>query len=194
MEVAMQQGREIMRVLRDEASGGIVIEVQGRAYNNIREITDGRVGRTVLQAIADLVKFTGGLVRLPAEKPGSSPPPPAVPPPAPSVTPQEQVEEEFLRRVATGGVGLGGGVSSPAVSPTLPSSSPGSFVREINDIFQRYLQKAGLKGEPTNMVMADIHGGLRIKIGADYFSSPDEVTDPTIQQMIKAAVKEWEQR
>jgi hypothetical protein len=187
------RGREIMRVLRDEASGGIVVEVRGRAYSDIREITDGRVGRMVLQAIADLVKFTGGLVKLPAGKPGSSASPPAVPPVTPASASQEQVEEELLRRVAAGEIGLEDDiavrVSRPAVEP-----SPNDFVREINAIFQRYLRKAGLEGEPTNMVTTDLHGGLCIKIGADYFEGPDEVTDPTIRQMIKAAVKEWEQR
>jgi hypothetical protein len=189
----MQQGQEIMRVLRDEASGGILIEVQGRTYSNIREITDGRVGRMVLQAIADLVKFTAGLIKLPVEKPGPSPL--AAPPPAPAVAPgpesQLRTEQELLRRVVAGEVGLEGDISGRVGGPAVPPS-PSSFVQEINEIFQGYLLKAGLKGEPTNMVTTDFHGGLRIKIGADYFSSPDEVTDPTLRQMIKAAVKEWE--
>jgi hypothetical protein len=35
-------------------------------------------------------------------------------------------------------------------------------------------------------------GGLQIQVGGRYFSSADEVPDPTIRNLIKAAVKEWE--
>ena len=35
-------------------------------------------------------------------------------------------------------------------------------------------------------------GGLQIQVGIRYFSSADEVPDPTIRDLIKAAVKEWE--
>jgi len=35
-------------------------------------------------------------------------------------------------------------------------------------------------------------GGLQIQVGGQYFSSSDEVPDPAIRNLIKAAVREWE--
>lgn len=49
---------EVMRVLRDRVTGAIVVEVEGKRYRLLREIKDERVGRLVLQAAADLVRFT----------------------------------------------------------------------------------------------------------------------------------------
>lgn len=183
----MQKGREIMRVLRDEQSGEVVVEVEGRVYKSIREISDGRVGHTVLQTIAELLKFTGGLVKPPTAK--------EAPPPSPqaAVVSDKKIreEEELLQKVASGEIGLEDNVALRlSLRPVEPS--PSDFIKEINRIFQRYLLKAGMEGEPTNMVTTDLRGGLRIKIGAEYFGSPDEVANLTIRQMLKAAVKEWE--
>jgi hypothetical protein len=35
-------------------------------------------------------------------------------------------------------------------------------------------------------------GSLQIQVGMRYFSNADEVPDPAIRGLIKAAVKEWE--
>jgi hypothetical protein len=202
----MDQAREIMRVSRDE-TGGIVVEVQGRTYKHIREITDGQVGRLVLQAIADLVKFTGGLIAVATTEqrlPTKAVPPAAAAPEAPRESPvsapPERPEEEFLRQVAAGKVGAKEegpirrglfGLRRP--KPVLPPL-PTNFVAEINAIFQRRLLEAGLAGEPENLVTADIKGGLRIKVSGGFYSSPDEVADPVIRDLLKASVKEWEER
>jgi len=52
---------EVMRVIRDEKMGRVLVEVKGARYAHIREIQDPQVGRRVLWAIADLVRFTGGM-------------------------------------------------------------------------------------------------------------------------------------
>jgi hypothetical protein len=56
---------EVMRVIRDERTGRVLVEVDGKRYAHIREITDAQVGRSVLWAIADLVGFTGGMATNP---------------------------------------------------------------------------------------------------------------------------------
>jgi hypothetical protein len=52
---------EVMRVIRDSETGRICVAVGDRQYTHIREITDAQVGRRVLWAIADLIRFTGGM-------------------------------------------------------------------------------------------------------------------------------------
>jgi hypothetical protein len=56
---------EVMRVIRDDRTGQVLIEVDGKRYAHIREITDAQVGRRVLWAISDLVRFTGGMATNP---------------------------------------------------------------------------------------------------------------------------------
>jgi hypothetical protein len=56
---------EVMRVIRDERTARIVVEVEGQSYTHIREIQDAQVGRRVLWAIADLIRFTGGMAANP---------------------------------------------------------------------------------------------------------------------------------
>ncbi len=50
---------EVMRVLRDRTNNNIIVEVEGRRYKRLADIRDGRVGRQIVQAAADLVKFSG---------------------------------------------------------------------------------------------------------------------------------------
>jgi len=59
--VAPARPGEVMRVIRDEKTGRVLVEVDGKQYAHIREIADAQVGRRVLWAIADLVDFTGGM-------------------------------------------------------------------------------------------------------------------------------------
>ncbi len=53
------QSFEVMRILRDVRGKGIIVEVEGQKYERLADIKDGRVGRQVLHAAADLVRFTG---------------------------------------------------------------------------------------------------------------------------------------
>jgi hypothetical protein len=54
-----------MRVIRDEHTGRVLVQVDGKQYAHIHEIADARVGRRVLWAIADLLRFTGGMAANP---------------------------------------------------------------------------------------------------------------------------------
>jgi len=56
---------EVMRVIRDQETGRVLVQVGGKQYAHIREIHDAQVGRRVLWAIADLVRFTGGMATNP---------------------------------------------------------------------------------------------------------------------------------
>lgn len=79
---------EVMRVLRDEQTGRTIIKVGEEQYAHIREIKDPQVGRRVLWAIADLIRFTGGMAANPqALRTISQDAPPA--PPRPEVASEQ---------------------------------------------------------------------------------------------------------
>lgn len=59
------QPGEVMRVIRDQQTGRVLVQVQGQRYEHLRDIADAQVGRRVLWAIADLIRFTGGMATHP---------------------------------------------------------------------------------------------------------------------------------
>jgi hypothetical protein len=211
--------KQMMRVLRDEDTGAIVVEVEGRQYRQLVEIQDGRIGNRVLEAIADLIKFTGGIVRgqwaaasvtpvVPTREMPHQPQvvEPASPPRSVAVEPPLSDEEEaFLQRLREGDLQVGqtpAREARPSITGFLRRRRPqaaaeeaeagGTFIDEIEAILQRMISTVPTPlGEGVH-VRTGPDGGLQIQVGGRYFSRSDEVPDPAIRDLIKAAVKEWE--
>jgi hypothetical protein len=211
--------KEIMRVLRDEDTGAIIVEVEGNRYRRLTEIRDGKIGNQVLEAIADLVKFTGGVVRgqwaagsvtpvIPTRE--RFPQPQVVdsanPPRAVAAEPPGSDEgEAFLRRLREGDSQVSE-IPSREARPSIMgfirrrepqvaaegTGSGGTFIDEIEEILQRMISAAPTPLGKEVHVRTGSDGGLQIEVGGRYFSSADEVPDPAVRDLIKAAVKEWE--
>lgn len=230
---------EVMRVIRDEQSGRVLVQVEGKQYTHIREITDARVGRRVLWAIADLVRFTGGmatnpqavrsvapqpaatepaqvsepaatsgsvldrLAQPPASTPGPAPqtggtapvaPVPATRPrtrpsyrPSVPVTPEEKPRQGYsLVSYFRQGFERRGS--------TEPVSSSTSFIDEIEEILQDHIARRPAPLPYEVHVRTGPDDALQIRVGSDIYGSPDEVPDPEIRELIRAAVSEWESR
>ncbi len=222
---------EVMRVIRDEQTGRVLVHVEGKQYAHIREITDARVGRRVLWAIADLVRFTGGMATNPqavrsvldaAPPPQEQPATAAVtspPPPPPSVQvapPTSAAPRAVAPTMSTPArPSTRSYESSPpetqgtrkrynlvdyfrqgfqARASAEPIPGPTSFIDEIEEILQGYLQALPTPLPFEVHMLSSETGLLQIEVGNDTYSSPDEVPDPQIQQLIRAAVAEWEKR
>jgi hypothetical protein len=212
--------REIMRVLRDEDTGAIIVEVEGNRYRRLTEIQDGRIGNQVLEAIADLIRFTGGIVGgqwaaasvtpvVPTRERPHQPQivEPASPPRAVAAEPPGSDEETFLQRLREGDLQISKTPPKEEAQPSImgyftrrrkpqaadePTGARGTFIDEIEAILQRMISTAPTPLGKEVHVGTDPDGGLQIQVGGRYFSSPDEVPDPAIRNLIKAAVKEWE--
>lgn len=74
-------------------------------------------------------------------------------------------------------------------SESLPSLN---LADEINHIFQGKLNSASL-GMVDAQVETNPDGGVRIRVGTIYYSSPDEVPDPRLRELLKLAIAEWDQ-
>lgn len=209
---------EVMRLLRDRVTGALVVDMAGKKYRAVREIKDGETGRRLLQTAADLLQFTE--VMLPKEKetaPSRKPPAPStlargmVPqqeePPVPRTPAPPSVEQEFLESLRQSGLEASE-IESPSLSPIeffrrgfaarrraqlqgdVPS--PRSFVDEIEEILQRFVRTY------PSFVGKEVHIGtgredkIQIQVGQDFYNSPDEIPDPEIRGIIKAAIQEWE--
>lgn len=210
--------KEIMRVLRDGDTGAIVVEVEGHQYRQLVEIRDGRIGSQVLEAIADLIKFTGGIVTgqwaksVPTLVPTVEKPPqpqgiePTDRPQAAPVEPLSRDEEEaFLRRLREGDLQVSktpAKEARPGIMGFIRRQKPqaaaegtgtgGTFIDEIEEILQRMISTTPTPLGKEIHVRTGPDGGLQIEVDGQYFSRADEVPDPAIRDLIRAAVKQWE--
>jgi pyruvate/2-oxoglutarate dehydrogenase complex dihydrolipoamide acyltransferase (E2) component len=191
---------EVMRVIRDERTGRVLVEVEGRQYAHIREIEDAQVGRRVLWAIADLLRFTGGMAANPqavrsvvqqvaqdagiadgVETPASPPAAPLPVVPSTSAISSRYSLVDFFRR----------GFESPQTTPP-PGSR--SFIDEIEAILQVHVQRRPTPLPYEVHVATGPDNRLQIRVGLDVYGSPDEVPDLGVRELIRAAVDEWERR
>jgi hypothetical protein len=87
-----------------------------------------------------------------------------------------------------GFLGIG---STPQPTPILPEIN---LAEEINEIVQARLRYSPLANTHHIEITSDLSGGIRIKVDGQYYSSPDDVPDPAVKELIKASIKEWERR
>jgi hypothetical protein len=205
------QPGEVMRVIRDEQTGQVVVQVEGERYTHIREIQDARVGRRVLWAIADLVRFTGGMATNPQAvrtaiasdaapaaqvatpgtprvepdaQPTVGPSAPAVTAPAsPAALPgRRRGVMDYIRR------------SMEPPEPVQPLPSPTAFVDEIQEILQQQIRTLASPLQVPVHVQSGEDGMLQIKVGFNTYNSADDIPDAVIRLLIRYAVREWEHR
>jgi hypothetical protein len=210
----------VLRLLRDRVTGALIVEVEEKRYRKLSEIKDGRIGRQVLQTAADLVRFTE--VLQPRERPATrQPSPPAPPtlalkvapfleqePPVPRTPAPPSVEREFLQSLSQQGQLRREEEVKPSLSPIEffrrgfaarraarlqgGTSAPPSFVEEIEGILQRFVRTY------PSFIGKEVHvgtgpgGGIRIQVENDFYDTPDDIPDPEIRGIIKAAIQEWE--
>jgi hypothetical protein len=205
-----------MRVIRDEQTARILVEVGDERYAHIREISDAQVGRRVLWAIADLIRFTGGMaanaqaVRSAAQQSAQeqglsvsqdaegqqtgeavdvahAPARPKVPAPSTPARPEPDIGAPHSISAF-----FQRGLQASTVSPALPG--PTSFVLEIEDILQEMVvQRTPPLSEEVH-VSTGPQNQLRVEVGGEVYGSVSEVPDPEIRTLIQAAVAEWEDR
>jgi hypothetical protein len=191
---------EVMRVLRDPDSGRVLVEVEGRRYEHIREIEEAQAGRRVLWAIADLIRFTGGMatnaraVRSASEGMAWEERASGAAWPAQASALSDagmgeassanlgQSVREFFRR----------GLNPPPTGDSAPE--PGWFIDQIEAILQARVQALDAPLPYEVHVSSGPEQRLQIRVGQEVYGSVDEIPDPQAQALIRAAVEEWERR
>lgn len=223
---------ELLRLLRHPETGQLVVEVAGRRYTRLTDVTDKKVGQYVLKLAAHLLAFTNGMVATDAgvkpvyhPKVGETPRPipapvsapaspgaasaapaarevraaeayspgvaPARPNPKPSLltshqAPAAAVEEEKVQRR-----GIFGFARPTTTGPRLPMLN---LAGQINDIVQARLLNSPLAASHRVEIRDDPGGGIQISVNDVSYSSPDDIPDSSIKELIKGAIKEWESR
>jgi hypothetical protein len=74
-----------------------------------------------------------------------------------------------------------------------PPAAPLSIVSQIDEILQVRLMGGPLAGRGIKLLESP-DGGVTVVIGSQKFAGIDEVTDPEVQSVIRAATAEWEKK
>jgi hypothetical protein len=225
---------ELIRLMGDPARDHFCVHVAGHCYKRLIEVGESATGQLVLEAVTRLLQFSSGLLatndgvgfvtvpplrldthaaflagsdgssRQAPQEPAGSPVAPAegaskVPDSGSGEAPEDE-QERFLRQLRDQVPPDAAIVERPSLMGSIrrmrkkPSSDPLpalNLVEEIDRIFQSKLMASSMAGKDAKITAAS-DGGVGIRVGAVYYSSPDEVPDPQLRDMLKLAIAEWE--
>jgi hypothetical protein len=192
---ARGSAHEVLRVLRDNLTGRLLLEIAGKRYASLDEVGEGEMRQALLMTLHDLETFAGGApaaLNVPAQQTSElagAASVPAVPTraakpaaekatdeyrplPPPTMNPFKQMA--VLREMAKN-----------------PPPPPKTITEQIDEVLQ-----ARISGTPM------IHRGLHVKPGprgdavfeadGQSYLSVDELPDVEVRDVIRAAVAEWE--
>ncbi len=193
----------LMRVLRDQ-EGFMVVEVGGQRYRRLFDIRDGEIGQQVLNTINHLVAFSQGHeshVPLPSLQDVSPSPAPITPPALGSEVVEEQSQALF-DQLQQQGQPQAKKASRITMDP-MPfrrrsESSEGAIslnlAGEIDRLLQIQVKASPEFSQRLIQVSSAPDGGLRFRVDNAHYDGIDQISDPQIQALIRAAIAEWEAR
>lgn len=170
---------EEMRVLRD-ASGELVVEIEGRRYRSLREIEDERVGRRFLAAAQALAGFAR-LADIAGSTPQAAPRDSAPEPPLPGAQPPL----EPARRL--------GLFKRPQLADAEPVDER-PVAEQIEELLQTRLATSPEFASRSIHLRSALDGGVRIVVDGEVFEGVDAVPEPQIQNFLRETIRIWEAR
>ncbi len=206
---------EVMRVLRDLADGSLVIEIDGRKYRDLAEITDGQVGRRFLGNAQALARFARlGEIQVPDSWMAPRPAPTAFPdqpsapatsdsagwqsatlPPPPGPLPSVMRSRPSAEAEDMGSTRRGGlfGVGAKPEKKEEPAA-PLSIADQIEELLQYRLTLTPALSQRSIHIRPSPDGGVRIEVDGVFYEGVSNVVDANIREFIQATIREWEAR
>jgi hypothetical protein len=200
-EATPEPGTTLLMQVWQDSEGYLVVEADGQRYRRLFDIRDGEVGRRVLETINRLATFSRGresrvVSAAPPQKPAARPVAPSLPEAA--VDEEAQMFFEELRqkeeaprkipRIATDPVPFRR--SGPAQQPGITLN----LAEEIDRMLQiRIAAAPEFSGRRVHVVTAP-DGALRFQADGISYTALDEIPDPQVQALIRAAIADWEAR
>lgn len=186
---------ELLSVLFNPVTQKVVVKIDGQYFDHISQVKDRVLGRRILETVAALLHFTGGIIAtasgtkaFPVPEVKLTALPPVNSAPAPHAEAPTQTVSAFAG--ATPARPTLPKKTLPEEKPVAPASTTFNLADEIDAIVQEKLKVA------QNATMVKIATGpdgmISIRVGINYYSSVDDVEDPAVRTIIKEAIKEWE--
>lgn len=199
---------EVLRVLRDRLTGRVLLEINGRRYAQLSEVTDSDVRRALLLTLRDLQEFVGlsGLGASPAPAPMAAPAPAAMPESLPGSTPAAD-PESVLSQLNAAPLPRADDAHAPLKLPSMnifkqmaqarefsaKEIAPiKSVVQQIDDVLQHLI--VGTPFARQNLhVAAGPSGNVIFEVDTDVYNAVDEIPDRNLQVVFQEAIRRWEQ-
>lgn len=168
------------------------IWIYGTRYSSLSDVSHEPTRQEFIEALRMLAAFAREVVR-PGQVTAAPPPPPAVPvppPPAgqPAVPPPVPVVADRPAVVPPKEKELRVSSRPPAFMPVI------DLAREIGEIVQEMQARSPELASRSIRLRNAAGGGVHIVVDGIVYATVEEVPEPAIQALIRAATKEWERR
>lgn len=208
---------EVLRVMRDKLTGRVLLDINGRRYSQLSEITDSDVRRAFLLTMRDLQEFAGVSLSTVGAPPPAAPVVPTPPSPAATlvasvakpVSALDSDDAEAIRaRLNPAPLPKqGGDAHTPLKAPSMNLFKQISVSREmsakeltpIKSVAQQIddaLQHVILG---TPFALQNLHvaskpdGGVLFEVGTNVYDSVNDIPDRALQVVFQEAIRRWEQ-
>jgi hypothetical protein len=165
---------ELLRVWRDVADGGLILEINGKRFRSMREVAGTDMDRRLNSVLRELNQIGR---------------PPAPRPAAPSEPPVSMGPGTMFRQM--GRVAMGQNAqSSDEKKPAAPMSIPD----QIEELLQARLSEFPEYRLRSIHVRPSMSGGVRIEVDGRFYEGIGDVADPEVRSLLTDVVREWESR
>jgi hypothetical protein len=171
---------EVMRLLRDLASGGLIVEIGGQRYYHLSQIADPQIRRRFLGNAQALSQFTQGAEATPITSPPPAEPSPDMPTPPPITTGPPGPRPSVLRR--------------STAEPEEEEEGPKTIADQIEELLQYRLTLTPTLSNRSIHIRPAPDGGVRIEVDGQWYGGVDDVEDAEIREFIRSTIREWEAR
>ena len=203
---APSDAHEVLRVLRDNLSGRLIVEIGGKRYAKIGDIQDATIGQGFLTTLRDLSRFAGGFSTA-SSAPAGSPAPQALQPQAeaapraaPQPQPKPRVEPPLSASVQPSASAEP--LRKPSMNPFKQMqvlremeknapAAPKSITEQIDAVLQAKIAGTPLARRGMR-VRAGAGGSAAFDLDGKSYDAVDNIPDPDARDLIRAAIKEWE--
>jgi hypothetical protein len=197
-ETAREPAVTLLMQVWQDPEGFLILEVEGQRYRHLFEIRDGGIGRRALETINRLVAFSKG--QEPRAVPRTAAPTPTdVGPSVERVV--EARSQDFVDRLRQ--------KSDTQPLKSRLSADPVPFRRrgesqqagitlnlagEIDQLLQVRVQASPAFSQRYIHVASTPDGGINFEVDGTRYGALDEVPDPQVIVLIRAAIADWEAR
>lgn len=191
------EGQEILR-LATSGKGELLVQMGGQSFQAYQNLTSGQQDR--LLRITELLRKWQGLSAPPAAAAEAAPAgdqaagaalpasAPADTQPRPAFNPAQTAS--IQKRGLSGPVEL---LSRALQTDVRKPETSTSIAAQVDEILQKKLESLNMKDRAIRLM--ELPGkGMVVLIGLNQYNDVSAVPDPEIQQLIRACVKEWEQK
>jgi hypothetical protein len=176
---------EVFRVLRDLADGSLIVEIEGKRYTRVTEITDGQVGRRFVANARALAHFAMLL---------KGPPPPAPPPQATTPPPPAPEKPVPAPPPAPPQVGRTQTQMANEAQPDGQAATQINLADQIEELLQYRLTMHPTLSLRSIHVRPSFGGGVRIVVDNTSYDSVDKVPEEEVREFIQTTISEWNAR